>query len=227
MQTIQFYSRNYTKHQHQSYKMSSTIYQSGVSLTTCWLTPPKPKRSSSVTTEMNLPRHNYQLTINGQQLEGVQQYKYLGTILTNKLSFSQNTTLMVEKARKRLYIMSKLSYLGAEESLRKTAYTSFIESVLTFHLAKTYKHLSASDLKRLKNVNKSASYLGRIDLRSLDEIYTQTFKKRVLLIYTDLEPIINFDRLPSGRFRSLKRRTNLRKNCFRSVAIDLLNKVFS
>ena len=47
------------------------------------------------------------LAINDQQLERVQQYKYLGTTITNKLSFSKNTTLIVEKARKRLYIMTK------------------------------------------------------------------------------------------------------------------------
>ena len=167
------------------------------------------------------------LTTNDQKLEQVQQYKYLGTTITNKLSFSQNTTLMVEKARKRLYIMTKLAYLGDNESLRQTAYTAFIESVLTFHLSTIYKHLSASDLKILNSVTKSSSFLGRLDLRTLTDTYNNSFKKRVMTIYANPEPIIEFDRLPSGRFRTLKHRTNLRKKCFRSVAIDLLNKVFS
>ena len=48
-----------------------------------------------------------------------------------------------------------------------------------------------------------------------------------MTIYANPEPIIEFDRLPSGRFRTLKQRTNLRKKCFRSVAVKLLNKVFS
>ena len=114
------------------------------------------------------------LTTNDQKLEQVQQYKYLGTTITNKLSFSQNTTLMVEKARKRLYIMTKLAYLGVNESLRRTAYTAFIESVLTFHLSTIYKHLSASDLKILNSVTKSSSFLGRLDLRTLTDTYNNS-----------------------------------------------------
>ena len=58
----------------------------------------------------------------------------------------QYTTLVVEKARKRLYIMTKPTYLDVSESLRPMAYTFFIESVLSFYmyLTTTYKHLSAN-----------------------------------------------------------------------------------
>ena len=48
-----------------------------------------------------------------------------------------------------------------------------------------------------------------------------------MTIYANPEPIIEFDRLPSGRFRTFKHQTNLRKKCFRSVAVELLNKLFS
>ena len=127
---------------------------------------------------------------------------YTYTTITNKLSFYQNTTLMVEKTRKRLYIMTKLAYLGVNESLRRTAYTAFIESVLTFHLSTIYKHLSASDLKMLNSVTKSSSFLGRLDLRTLADTYNNSFKKRAMTIYATPEPIIEFDRMPSGRFRT-------------------------
>ena len=64
----------------------------------------------------------------------------------------QYTTLMVEKARKRLYIMTKPAYLDVSESLCAMAYTSFIVNVLSFHLTTTYSHLSANDLKMLSSV---------------------------------------------------------------------------
>ena len=69
----------------------------------------------------------------------------------------QYTTLMVEKARKRLYIMTKPAYLDVSESLSPMAYTFFIESVLSFYLITTYKHLSVNDLKLLSSVTKSAA----------------------------------------------------------------------
>ena len=47
-----------------------------------------------------------------------------------------------------------------------------------------------------------------------------------MTIYANPEPIIEFDRLPSGRFRTFKQQTNLRKKCFRSEAIELSNSVF-
>ena len=53
--------------------------------------------------------------------------------------------------------MTKLAYIGVNESLHKTACTSFIESDLTFHLTTTYKQLSANDLKTLNSVTKTSN----------------------------------------------------------------------
>ena len=167
------------------------------------------------------------LKINNYKLERVESYRYLGTVLTNKLSFASNTSAVVDKARRRLYIMSRLARLGVNEMLRRAAYKSFIESVLTFHLTTIYQHLTSTDVKAINHTAKTASYLGRLELPTLHETYMKALKNRVLTIYTDPNPVIEFDRLPSGRFRSLKRRINLRKNCFRFVAIDLLNSIFS
>ena len=123
--------------------------------------------------------------------------------------------------------MTKLAYLGVNELLHRTACTSFIESVLTFHLTTTFKHLSANYLKTLNSETKSASFLGRLDLCSLTDTYNQSVERRVMTIYVHVnpKPIIEFDRL--GRFRTLTHQTNLRNKFFRSVAIELLNRVFS
>ena len=73
-------------------------------------------------------------------------------------------------------------------------------------------------MKMLNSVIKSAGFLGRLDLRSLTDTYNQSFKKCLMTIYANPEPIIEFDRLPSERFRTLEAGTNLRKKCFRSAA---------
>ena len=67
-------------------------------------------------------------------------------------------------------------------------------------------------------MTKSASFLGRLDLGSLTEMYNQSVKKCVVRMYENPEPFIEFERLPSGRFITLKYRTDLGKICFRPVA---------
>jgi hypothetical protein len=166
------------------------------------------------------------LSVNGTPIERVDSYKYLGTVITSKLSFKSNIDQVVEKARRRLYIMSRLASLGVSETLRRMVYTTFIESVLAYHLSTTYHHLSANDKKVLSQVTRNASYLGRLDLPRLSETLEKILKKRVLTIYIDPNPVLEFDRLPSGRFRTQKCRTNLRKQSFRCVAIHILNKIF-
>ena len=48
------------------------------------------------------------LNINGNDVEQVESFKYLGTVLDQKLRFNKNTAEVTKKARKRLYIMNKL-----------------------------------------------------------------------------------------------------------------------
>ena len=72
-----------------------------------------------------------ELIINHNTIEQVEEFTYLGTILTTKLVFSANTVKTVRKARSRLYIMTKLYHLGVNNSLISTCYKSFIQSVLT------------------------------------------------------------------------------------------------
>ena len=162
------------------------------------------------------------LVINNIQLERVNCYTYLGTVLTNKLSFSENTARVVNKARKRLHIMSKLKFLGVSETIRRTTYTTFIQSLLTHHLCTSYGHLTANDRKLLNKVTKNASFLGDIELDSLDEYYHSQLKAHDLFL--DLEPILTFEQLPSGHLRVLRARTNLRLKSLRSKTITVLNQ---
>ena len=55
--------------------------------------------------------------INNSEIEQVDQFTYLGTIVTKKLDFSANTVKTTKKARQRLYIISKLYHLGVNEKL--------------------------------------------------------------------------------------------------------------
>ena len=91
------------------------------------------------------------LNINGNDVEQVESFKYLGTVLDRKLRFNENTAEVTKKARKRLYIMKKLYAMHISVPLRIQCYTTFIECVFLFHLSTVYGHLSATSKKAIED----------------------------------------------------------------------------
>ena len=45
------------------------------------------------------------LQLKGQTIERVEEYKYLGSIIDNKLAFSRNVEVILQKCKQRMYIM--------------------------------------------------------------------------------------------------------------------------
>jgi len=70
--------------------------------------------------------------IDGQTVELVQSYKYLGTFLDNKLTFKKNTDSIYKKSQQRLFCLRKLSKFQVDSTLMTLFYRSFIESTITF-----------------------------------------------------------------------------------------------
>ena len=88
-----------------------------------------------------------------------------------------------------------------------------------------YHNLSASDRSGLERVVKSASKLGGIILTSLEQSVTKRIAIRSPKLLTDPNATITLDRLPSGRLRTIKPRTNQMKYCFRATAVHVINKI--
>ena len=165
------------------------------------------------------------LTINNTDIEEVSDYKYLGTILNSKLKFTNNTSLVVKNTRKKLHIMSKLRYLGTSDQLRLNCYKTFIESSLLFHMTIVYHHMSDKDKQELMSVKKSAEKLSKLELPKPSDTIDHRIHNKAWRLATSIDsPLLTFDKLPSGRYRAVKHRINLRKNCFRAKAVAILNK---
>jgi len=166
------------------------------------------------------------VVIGDANIEQVTSYRYLGTTISNKVKFHENTDKLTEKARKKLHIMKKLHFLGTTDQLATICYRTFIESALVHNLTAIYHHLSASERTALSNITKNAEKLSRSELPNLSETVHKRLKRNSLRMVATAttKPLLTFDRLPSGRFRTLRHRINLRKDCFRSYAIQILNK---
>jgi hypothetical protein len=167
------------------------------------------------------------LVINNSEIEQVDQFTYLGTIVTKKLDFSANTVKTTKKARQRLYIISKLYHLGLNEKLINTCYKSFMESVLTYHLVVLYQHMSADSKRKVRSVIKSAEYFsGDLSFTPLEELYISKLKTKSLrMVATSSEPVLILDQLPSGRYTAIRHRVQIRAKCFRAESVRLLNSI--
>lgn len=62
--------------------------------------------------------------VNGQDIE-VNQYKYLGSIIDDKLSFNGNTVMLCKEGQQHLYCLRKLARFNIDKSLMTIFYRSF------------------------------------------------------------------------------------------------------
>ena len=82
------------------------------------------------------------------------------------------------------------------------------------------------DQQELARITKTAGKLAKQTFKLPNEVTAHRIYNKAWRLATaeaDDAPI-TFDTLPSGRYRAIKYRTALRKNCFRAKAISILNK---
>ncbi len=155
-----------------------------------------------------------------------QMYKYLGSIIDDKLCFESNTSLLCKKGQQRLYCLRKLVKFNVDKTLLTLFYRSFVESVVTFSLICWYGTVKQKNsLSRLIKV--SSCIIGSKQ-KALEELYQKQMLRRVESILSDSSHPLQaeFQMLPSGlRFKLPKFRTNRYKHSFVPAAILLLNSI--
>ena len=85
--------------------------------------------------------------VNSERVTVVFNFKYLDTLIDNKLSFSDNSDLIYiknkikkqKKTQQRLYLLRKLRSSGVIRELLQIVYKSLVESVLTFNIVVWYE----------------------------------------------------------------------------------------
>lgn len=76
--------------------------------------------------------------INSQIIEWVEDYKYLGTIIHNKLSFKRNTEQIHSKRQQWLFFLQKCRQFNVHPSILQAFYKCFIESILAFNIVRWF-----------------------------------------------------------------------------------------
>ncbi|XP_072557584.1 protein phosphatase methylesterase 1-like isoform X2 [Paramormyrops kingsleyae] len=137
------------------------------------------------------------LVINGEVVERVSTFKFLGTYMSEDLMWTNNTYCLIRKAQQRLYFLRVLRKINLPHHLLVSFYHCSIESVLTYGTAEALQ-LTKNALQR---VIRTAEKLTNTPLPTLESIFTsRCFRKTTNIIKDSSHPAHSlFQLLPSGR----------------------------
>ena len=164
------------------------------------------------------------LYINGEIIESVDSYKFLGTIISNELKWDENVDKIVKKANQRLFFLRQLKKFGMKKQILLQFYRSVVESILTFSIVVWYGSITGNQKTKLERVVKSASKIVGDTLPSLSSLYLQRVNTRAQKIIKDSSHPANdlFKLLPSKRrFRYFKTKTERFKNSLYPKAMTI------
>jgi len=166
------------------------------------------------------------LYIDNELVECVAEYKYLGTIIDNNISFNQNVDAIYKKVNSRMYFLRQLCKLQVDCKILDLFYTSVIQPVISFSIICWFGNCSAESKSKLTRIIKISSKLGVAHTTSLEDLFKKCAIQRCkIIINNSTHPLSHLYRvLPSGRrLRSIKCRTTRYSKSFVPASVKLLN----
>ncbi len=139
------------------------------------------------------------LNINGDYIKRVPAFRFLGTLITEDLSWTTNTTAVVKTAQQRLHFPRILRENNLQDRLL-SFYRCSTESVLYFCMV----------CQLLQRVVNAAQKIVSCSLPSVEDLFSSRCLSRAAALKDPSHPGHHlFELLPSGRcFRSIKSQTN-------------------
>ena len=123
--------------------------------------------------------------VNNEPVEVVSNFKYLGTLIDNKLSFSDNSDLIYKKSQQRLYLLRKLRSFDVSRELFQIVYKSLVESVLTFNTVVWYGNLGVKGKAKLARIVGMAGKITGAKQDSLSDLYLTAVERKTARILDD------------------------------------------
>ncbi|PIK55917.1 hypothetical protein BSL78_07187 [Apostichopus japonicus] len=117
--------------------------------------------------------------IDGNVVERVESYKYLGTYIDNKLNWNVHTKAVKGKACQRLYFLRKLKQCRVNYTIMKLFYQSIIQSVITASIICVFGSMPKKYRAELERVRKLAERCIGSSLPSLSTIYEESLLKKM------------------------------------------------
>jgi len=164
--------------------------------------------------------------INGDKVETVTEYKYLGTIIDNKLSFSQNTDAIYKKCQTRLHFLRKLRSFNVDSTIMSLFYKCCIQSILVFSVQSWFGGLSLKNKNKPKtNFNRGGKHSG-CSVESLDSLFNKQILQLANRILDNPDHFLYpcYELLPSGRrYRVPNIKSKRYQMSFIPISVSFLN----
>ena len=99
------------------------------------------------------------LEIDGTELEVMENIKLLGIIIQSDMKWKSNTSNLVNKSNKKLWMIRRLKYLGAEQDDLVDIYVKHVRSILELAVPAWQGAITQSECFDLERVQKSALHI--------------------------------------------------------------------
>ena len=120
--------------------------------------------------------------INGERVEQVKTYKYLGVQLDEKLDWTANTDALCRKAQCRMYFLRRLASFNVCKDMLRMFYRSVVESALFFVVACWGSSIKKRDELRINKMVRKASTVVGTELESMTSVAESRALSRIRTI---------------------------------------------
>ena len=119
------------------------------------------------------------ITIQGEAVEIVDSYKFLGVHLNKNLDWKDNTDAVYKKCQSRLYLLRRLRSFNVCSRLLVMFYQSVVDSVLFYAVVCWGGGIKAGELNRLKKITKKASSVVGLRVESLQSVTERRIRTKL------------------------------------------------
>ena len=123
------------------------------------------------------PLLNFLFFINGEEVEQVDCFKFLGIHISNNLDWSVQLNENLKKGQQRLFFSRQLKLFNVRKFIMVIFYRSVIESQLTSFILIWFNVATKKDLKKLNSVIKTCAYIIGTDLEFSETVYCKRILK--------------------------------------------------
>ena len=168
------------------------------------------------------------VSIQGVSVDIVEDYKYLGVHIDNKLDWAKNTGALYRKGQSRLYFLRRLRSFNICRTMLKIFYESVVASAILYAVACWGSRLRVADANRLNKLIRKASDIVGMECDSLTVVSERRMLSKLRTIMDNIshplhDVLVRHKSTFSERLIPPKCTTERHRKSFLPVAIKLYN----
>ena len=168
------------------------------------------------------------LTIQGCDVEICNQFKYLGVVIDDELSWPYHSDLVVSKCKQKLFFLRLLKSFNVNSTILYRFYTSLTESVINYNCITWWNSLSKQKQNRVNRICKQACKVIGLPVSSPGDMYVKISLSKVNNIIKNEDHLLHhyYNFMRSGkRLRCISSRTQRFRKSFVPNSVVIFNSV--